>query len=211
MWVRTLNLLIGGIMKTLKVGNKVLKDLEVRLHRDIIPIPPQEGNNFKLQSFVSGYVQKGWVAGRPVFEPFEAILKYELTSARSPKGYVIYSWSYQGTAGVQVPDYLRNLTHRSTELERLFGASDFLGDYVFKEVETAIKVYLNTYFQGYEKLNKALMAKLADAQDLKSCVHYGRPSSTLGGCMWLEVTPYKTLSIFDLAVSTWWTEELAQA
>lgn len=29
--------------------------------------------------------------------------------------------------------------------------------------------------------------------------------------MWLEVTPHKTSSIFDLAVSTWWTEELAQA
>jgi len=29
--------------------------------------------------------------------------------------------------------------------------------------------------------------------------------------MWLEVIPCKTSSIFDLAVSTWWTEELAQA
>lgn len=133
-------------MKTLKVGNKVLKDLEVHLYGDIIPIQPQGSNDFKLQVFISGYVQKGWVTGIPVFEPFEAILKYEVTSARSPRGYVIYSWSYRGTAGVQVNDYLRKLTHRSTELERVFSASDFLGDYVFKEIETAIKVYLNTYF-----------------------------------------------------------------
>ena len=47
---------------------------------------------------------------------------------------------------MQVHDYLRNLTHRSTELERLFSASLELGEYVFKEIETAIKVYLNTYF-----------------------------------------------------------------
>lgn len=133
-------------METLQVGNKMLKDLEVRLYGDIFPIPPQGSNDFKLQAFVSGYVQRGFVAGRPVFEPFESILKYKLTSARSPKGYVIYSWSYQGTAGVQVHDYLRNLTHRSTELERLFSASKKLGDYVFNEIETAIKVYLNTYF-----------------------------------------------------------------
>lgn len=133
-------------MKMLQIGNKMLKDLEARLHGDVIAFQYQGKNEFKLQALVTGYAHKGWVAGRPVFEPFEAILKYEIISARSPKGYVIYSWSYQGTAGVQVHDYLRNLTHRSTELERLFSASPELGDYVFKEIETAIKVYLNTYF-----------------------------------------------------------------
>lgn len=133
-------------MKTLQVGNKMLKELEARLHGDIIAFQSQGKNDFKLQAFATGYAHKGWVSGRPVFEPFEAILKYEITSARSPKGYVIYSWSYQGNAGVQVHDYLRNLTHRSTELERLFSASQELGDYVFKEIKTAIKVYLNTYF-----------------------------------------------------------------
>ena len=132
-------------METLQVGNKMLKDLEARLHGDIIAELSPSKDGFKLQALVIGYAHKGWVAGRPVFEPFEAILKYEITSARSPKGYVIYSWSYQGTAGVQVHDYLRNLTHRSTELERLFSASKELGDYVFNEIETAIKVYLNTY------------------------------------------------------------------
>ena len=133
-------------METFKIGNKLLKDLEARLHGDIIAFQSQGKNDFKLQALVTGYAHKGWVAGRPVFEPFEAILKYEITSARSPKGYVIYSWSYQGTAGVQVHDHLRNLTHRSMELERLFSASPELGDYVFSEIETAIKVYLNTYF-----------------------------------------------------------------
>ena len=133
-------------MKTLQVGNKMLKDIEARLHGDVIAFQSQGKNEFKLQALVSGYSHKGWVAGSPVFEPFEAILKYEITSARSSKGYVIYIWSYQGTAGVQVHDYLRNLTHRSTELERLFSASQELGDYVFSEIETAIKVYLNTYF-----------------------------------------------------------------
>jgi hypothetical protein len=133
-------------MKTLQVGNKMVKDLEARLHGDIIAELSPSKDGFKLQALATGYAHKGWVAGRPVFEPFEAILKYEITSARSPKGYVIYSWSYQGTAGVQVHDHLRNLTHRSTELERLFGTSDVLGDYVFKEIETDIKVYLNTYF-----------------------------------------------------------------
>lgn len=135
-----------GIMKTLQVGNKMLKELEARLHGDVIAFQSQGKNEFKLQALVSGYAHKGWVAGQPVFEPFEAILKYEITSARSPKGYVIHGWSYQGTAGVQVHDYLRNLSHRSTELERLFSASQELGDYVFNEIETAIKVYLNTYF-----------------------------------------------------------------
>lgn len=38
-------------------------------------------------------------------------------------------------------------------------------------------------------ISLALMAKLADAQDLKSCVLWGRPSSSLGGCMWLGVIP----------------------
>lgn len=133
-------------MKTLQVGNKMLKELEARLHGDVIAFQSQGKNEFKLQALVSGYVQKGWVAGRPIFEPFKAILKYELTSARSPKGYVIYSWSYRGTTGVDVKDTLRNSTYRSTELGRLFGTSDVLGDYVFKEIETAIKVYLNTYF-----------------------------------------------------------------
>lgn len=133
-------------MKTLQVGNKMLKDLEARLHEDIIAELSLSKDGFKLQAFVTGYSHKGWVAGRPVFEPFEAILKYNLTATRTLQGYVIHSWSYQGTAGVQVHDYLRNLTHRSTELERLFSASKELGDYVFKEIETAIKVYLNTYF-----------------------------------------------------------------
>lgn len=133
-------------MKTLQVGNKMLKELEARLYGDIIAELSPSKDGFKLQAFVSGYAHKGWVAGRPVFEPFEAILKYEITSARSSKGYVICSWSYQGTAGVQVHDYLRNLTHRSTELERLFSASKELGDYVFNEIETTITVYLNTYF-----------------------------------------------------------------
>ena len=133
-------------MKTLKVGNKMLKDLEARLHGDIIAELSPSKDGFKLQAFVLGYAHKGWVAGRPVFEPFEAILKYDLTATRTRQGYVIHGWSYQGTAGVQVNDYLRNLTYLSTELERLFGASKELGDYVFKEIETAIKVYLNTYF-----------------------------------------------------------------
>lgn len=133
-------------MKTLQVGNKMVKDLEARLHEDIIAELSPSKDGFKLQSLVSGYAYKGWVAGRPVFEPFEAILKYNLTATRTRQGYVIHGWSYQGTADVQVHDYLRNLTHRSTELERLFSASKELGDYVFKEIETAIKVYLNTLF-----------------------------------------------------------------
>ena len=141
-----MNLLVGGIMKTLQVGNKMLKDLEVRLHGDIIAELSHSKDGCKLQAFVSGYAHRGWVAGRPVFEPFEAILKYGLTATRTRQGYVINSWSYQGTAGVQVNNHLRNLTHRSTELERLFSASPELGEYVFKEIETAIKVYLNTYF-----------------------------------------------------------------
>lgn len=133
-------------MKTLQVSNKMLRDLEARLHGDIITELSPNKDGFKLQALVTGYANKGWVAGRPVFEPFEAILKYYLTSARTRQGYVVHSWSYRGTAGVQVHDYLRNLTHRSTELERLFSASQELGDYVFNEIETAIKVYLNTYF-----------------------------------------------------------------
>lgn len=133
-------------MKTLQVSNKMLRDLEARLHGDIITELSPNKDGFKLQALVTGYSHKGWVAGRPVFEPFEAILKYDLTSARTRQGYVVHSWSYRGTAGVQVHDYLRNLTHRSTELERLFSASQELGDYVFNEIETAIKVYLNTYF-----------------------------------------------------------------
>lgn len=133
-------------MKTLQVGNKMLKDLEARLHEDIIAKLSSSKDGFKLQALVTGYAHKGWVEGRPVFEPFEAILKYNLTATRTYQGYVIHSWSYQGTAGVQVNDYLRNLTYRSTELERLFGTSKELGEYVFKEIETAIKVYLNTYF-----------------------------------------------------------------
>lgn len=133
-------------MKTLQVSNKMLRDLEARLHGDIITELSPNKDCFKLQALVTGYAHKGWVAGRPVFEPFEAILKYDLTSARTRQGYVVHSWSYQGTAGVQVHDYLRNLTHRSKELERLFSASQELGDYVFKKIETAIKVYLNTYF-----------------------------------------------------------------
>lgn len=133
-------------MKTLQVSNKMLKDLEARLHGDIIAELSPSKDGFKLQALVSGYALKGWVVGRPVFEPFEAILKYDLTATRTRQGYSINGRSYQGTAGVQVHDYLRNLTHRSTELERLFSASKELGDYVFKEIETAIKVYLNTYF-----------------------------------------------------------------
>lgn len=133
-------------MKALQVGNKMLKDLESRLHEDIITVLSPSKDEFKLQAFVTGYAHKGWVAGRPVFEAFEAILKYDLTATRTRQGYVINGWSYQGTAGVQVNDYLRNLTYRSTELERLFSASPELGEYVFKEIETAIKVYLNTYF-----------------------------------------------------------------
>ena len=133
-------------MRTLKIGNKMLKDIEARLHGDIIAELSPSKDGFKLQAFVSGYAHKGCVAGRPVFEPFEAILKYDLTATRTRQGYAINGWSYQGTAGVQVHDHLRNLTYRSTELERLFSASPELGDYVFKEIETAIKVYLNTYF-----------------------------------------------------------------
>ena len=133
-------------MKTLQVGNKMLKDLEARLHEDIIAELSPSKDGFKLQAFVTGYSHKGWVAGRPVFEPFEAILKYNLIATRIRQGYVIHGWSYQGTAGVQVHDYLRNLTHRSIELERLFSASKELGEYVFNEIEPAIKVYLNTYF-----------------------------------------------------------------
>lgn len=133
-------------MNTFKIGNKLLKDLEVRLHGGVTPVFSQDKNEFKVQALVSGYAHKGWVAGRPVFEPFEAILKYNLTATRTYQGYVIHSWSYQGTAGVQVNDYLRNLTYRSTELERLFSASKELGEYVVNEIEPAIKVYLNTYF-----------------------------------------------------------------
>lgn len=133
-------------MQTFKVGNKMLKDLESRLHGDIIAFQSQGKNDFKLQAFVSGYAHKGWVAGRPVFEPFKSLLSYEITATRTRQGYVINGWSYRGTTGVDVKDTLRNSTYRSTELGRLFGTSDVLGDYVFKEIETAIKVYLNTYF-----------------------------------------------------------------
>ena len=133
-------------MKTLQVGNKMVKDLEARLHEDIIAELSSSKDGFKLQALVTGYAHKGWVAGRPVFEPFKAILKYNLTATRTRQGYVINGWSYRGTTGVQVNDYLRNLTYRSTELERLFGTSKELGEYVFKEIETAIKVYLNAYF-----------------------------------------------------------------
>ena len=146
MWIRLVSIVRKGIMKTLQVGNKMLKDLESRLHGDIITVLSPSKNEFKLQTFVTGYAHKGWVAGRPVFEPFEAILNYTVTGARTRQGYVINGWSYRGTAGVQVNDYLRNLTHRSTELERLFSSSPELGEYVFKEIETATKVYLNTYF-----------------------------------------------------------------
>lgn len=133
-------------MKTLQVSNKMLKDLEARLHGDVIAELSSRKDEFKLQAFVTGYAHKGWVAGRPVFEPFKALLIYEITATRTCQGYVINSWSYQGTTGVDVKDTLRNSTYRSTELGRLFGTSDILGDYVFKEIETAIKVYLNTYF-----------------------------------------------------------------
>ena len=133
-------------MKDFKIGNKLLKDLEARLHGDIITFLSPNKDGFKLQALVTGYAHKGWVSGIPVFEPFEAILNYELTSTRSRQGYVIHSWSYLGTAGVQVNDHLRNLSIRSVELERLFSASPELGEYVFKEIETAIKVYLNTYY-----------------------------------------------------------------
>lgn len=141
-----MHILIGGIMKTLQVGNKMVKDLEARLHGDIIAELSPSKDGFKLQALATGYAHKGWVAGRPVFEPFEVILKYDLTATRTRQGYSINGWSYRGTAGVQVHDYLRNLTHRSMELERLFSASKELGDYVFNEIETTIKVYLNTYF-----------------------------------------------------------------
>lgn len=70
-------------MKTLQVGNKMLKDLEARLHGDIIAELSPSKDEFKLQAFVLGYAHKGWVAGRPVFEPFEAILKYDLTATRT--------------------------------------------------------------------------------------------------------------------------------
>lgn len=133
-------------MNTFKIGNKLLKDLEVRLHGDVTPVFSQDKNEFNVKALVSGYAQKGWVAGTPVFEPFKAILNFDLTSSRSRQGYVIHGWYYRGTTGVEVKDYLRNLTHTSTELGRLFGTSNALGDYVFKEVENAIKVYLNTYF-----------------------------------------------------------------
>lgn len=118
-------------MKTLQVGNKMLKDLEARLHKDIIAELSPSKDGFELQALVSGYANKGWVAGRPVFEPFEAILRYDLTATRTHQGYVINGWSYQGTAGVQVHDHLRNLTHHSTELERLFSASLELGEYIY--------------------------------------------------------------------------------
>ena len=131
MWVRTLNLLMGDIMKTLQVGNKMLKDIEARLHGDILAELSPSKDGFKLQALATGYAHKGWVAGRPVFETFEAILKYDLTATRTRQGYSINGWSYQGTAGVQVHDYLRNLTHRSTELERLFSASLELGEYIY--------------------------------------------------------------------------------
>ena len=146
MWVRLVSIVRGGIMKTLQVGNKMLKDLESRLHGDIITVLSPSKNEFKLQAFVSGYASKGWVAGRPVFEPFKALLSYKITATRTRLGYVIHGWSYRGTTGVDVKDTLRKSTYRSTELGRLFGTSDVLGDYVFKEIETAIKVYLNTYF-----------------------------------------------------------------
>lgn len=136
----------GGIMNTLQVGNKMLKDLESRLHGDIITVLSSSKDEFKLRAFVTGYAHKGWVAGRPVFEPFKALLSYEITATRTSQGYVINSWSYRGTTGVDVKDTLRNSTYRSTELGRLFGTSDVLGDYVFNEIATAIKVYLNTYF-----------------------------------------------------------------
>ena len=146
MWVRIVSFVRKGNMKTFKVGNKMLKDLESRLHGDVIADLSPSKDGFKLQAFVSGYASKGWVAGRPVFEPFKALLSYEITAVRTRQGYVISGWSYRGTTGVDVKDTLRNSTYRSTELGRLFGTSDVLGDYVFKEIETAIKVYLNTYF-----------------------------------------------------------------
>ena len=133
-------------MTTFKVGNKMLKDLEARLHGDVIAELSPSKDGFKLQAFVSGYAYKGWISGRPVFEPFKALLSYEITATRTRQRYVIHSWSYRGTTGVDVKDSLRNSTYRSIELGRLFGTSDVLGEYVFNEIETAIKVYLNTYF-----------------------------------------------------------------
>lgn len=133
-------------MKTLQVGNKMLKDIEARLHGDVIAELSPSTDGFKLRAFVSGYAHNGWVGGRPVFEPFKALLSYEITATRARQGYVIHNWTYQGTTGVDVKDTLRNSTYRSTELGRLFGTSDIPGDYVFKEIETAIKVYFNTYF-----------------------------------------------------------------
>ena len=133
-------------MNTFKIGNKLLKDLEVRLHGGVTPVFSQDKNEFKVQALVSGYAQKGWVAGTPVFEPFKAVLKFDLISSRTRQGYVIHGWYYRGTTGVEVKDYLRNLTHTSTELGRLFGTSNALGDYIFNEIETTIKVYLNTYY-----------------------------------------------------------------
>ena len=97
-------------MKTFKVGNKVLKDLESHLHGDVIAGLSPSKDGFKLQAFVSGYASKGWVAGRPVFEPFKALLSYEITAVRTRQGYVIHSWSYRGTTGVDVKDTLRNST-----------------------------------------------------------------------------------------------------
>ena len=133
-------------MKTLQVGNKMLKDIEARLHGDVIAELSPSKDGFKLRAFVSGYALKGWVAGSPVFEPFKALLSYEITATRTRQGYVIHGWSYRGTTGVDVKDTLRKSTYRSTELGRLFGTSNVLCEYVFNEIETAIKVYLNTYF-----------------------------------------------------------------
>ena len=73
-------------MKALQVGNKMLKDLEARLHRDVIAELSPSKNGFKLQAFVSGYASKGWVAGRPVFEPFKALLSYKITATRTRQG-----------------------------------------------------------------------------------------------------------------------------
>lgn len=133
-------------MKTLQVGNKMLKDIEARLHGDVIAELSPSKDGFKLRAFISGYALKGWVAGSPVFEPFKALLSYEITATRTLQGYVIHNWTYRGTTGVDVKDTLRKSTYRSTELGRLFGTSDVLGEYVFSEIETTIKVYLNTYF-----------------------------------------------------------------
>ena len=52
MWVRIVSIVRKGIMKTFKVGNKMLKDLESRLHGDVIVDLSPSKDGFKLQAFV---------------------------------------------------------------------------------------------------------------------------------------------------------------